>query len=122
MNHPHLIHSKALEIFLISQTKDEFNLRSKEFDKKLKKTLKIDRVMTKKSFEYITSKENPLKNLKVAGNKIDMKISKMVREYYTEFSNKMACYENTFQEIENLSLELSKLMTKVTIQRLYFIF
>ena len=90
-------------------------MRVKELEKKLKKTNKIDRMMSKKGFEYIKSKENPLKSVKVAKGRIDLKISKTMRKYYEEFLNKINCFETTFQEIELLGLELTKLMDKVRV-------
>lgn len=113
MSHPQLRHSQALEIFLICQTKEEFTMRVKEMDKKIKKTMKIDRMMTKKNFEYLKVKENPLKSIKTEKGEIDLKISKTVRNYYEEFHSKVNCFETTFQEIEILATELTKLMEKV---------
>jgi hypothetical protein len=113
MNHPELRHSEALEVFLICQTKEEFNMRVKEMDRKIKKAIKIDRMMTKRNFEYLKTGEDPIKTVKTSQGKIDFKISKTVRSYYEEFLNKINCYETTFQEIEILSGELTKLMDKV---------
>jgi len=113
MNHPELRHSEALEIFLICQTKEEFGMRVKEMDKKIKKAIKIDRMMTKRNFEYLKSQDNPIKTIKTSNGKIDFKISKTVRTYYEEFLNKINCFETIFQEIEILSQELTKLIDKV---------
>jgi hypothetical protein len=113
VGHQELRHSQALEVFLICQTKEEFSLRVKETDKKLKKMMKIDRMMTKKNFEYLKDKDNALKTVKSSKGKIDFKISKTVRSYFEEFLCKVNCYESTFQEIEVLSQELTRLMEKV---------
>lgn len=69
--------------------------------------------MSKRNFDFLKPKENPLMGLKVSSGFIDLKISKTVREYYTEFLSKITCYENSFQEIEILSHEMIKLMDKV---------
>lgn len=113
LSHPELRHSEALEIFLICQTKEEFGMRVKELEKKLKKACKIDRMMSKRAFEYLKGKEDPLRTVKSAKGRVDLKISKTVRKYYEEFLNKVNCFETTFQEIELLGLELTKLMDKV---------
>ena len=88
-------------------------MRVKEMDKKIKKNIKIDRMMTKRNFEYLKEKDDPLKTVKSSKGKIDMKISKIVRKYFEEFLNKINCFETTFQEMELLGLELVKLMDKV---------
>lgn len=88
-------------------------MRVKEMDKKIKKTIKIDRMMTKRNFEYLKGKDDPLKTVKSSKGKIDMKISKIMRTYFEEFLNKINCFETTFQEMELLGQELVKLMDKV---------
>lgn len=113
LNHPELRHSEALEIFLICQTKEEFGMRVKELEKKLKKSSKMERMMSKRAFEYLKPKDEPLKTIKSAKGRVDLKISKTMRKYYEEFLNKINCFETTFQEIELLGLELTKLMEKV---------
>ena len=114
INHPELRHSECLEAFLICQTKEEFKIRVKELDKKVQKTIKIGRMMTKKNFEYLKTDSDPIKTVKTVKGKIDLKISKTIRTYYEEFLNKINCYETTFQEIVVLSEELTRLMDKVT--------
>lgn len=113
LGHPQLRHSEALEVFLICQTKEEFGMRVKELEKKLKKSGKIERMMGKKAFEYLKAKEPPLKNVKVARGSIDLKISRTLRRYYEEFLGKVNCFETTFQEVELLATELTRLMDKV---------
>ena len=88
-------------------------MRVKEMDRKIKKAIKIDRMMTKRNFEYLKTGDDPIKTVKTAKGKIDFKISKTVRSYYEEFLNKINCFETTFGEIEILSQELTKLMDKV---------
>jgi len=93
-------------------------MRVKEIQKKIKKTIKIDRMMTKRNFEYLKDKSEALKSVKSSKGKIDFKISKTVRTYFEEFLCKINCFESTFQEIELLSSELVRLMDKVSLTRL----
>ena len=115
MSHPQLKYSQALEIFLICSTKKEFEMRSKEFEKKLKKKITFTRNITKKQFEYFTNKEEPFRNIKHSDGKVELKISKTVRQYFDQFLSKVNCFENVFSELEQLGIELNKYMEKVLI-------
>ena len=119
-DHPHLRNSESLEVFLICQTKEEFQLRSKDLNKKIKKRIKITRSMSKKNFEYLKDKKAALKSIKGQKGTFDIKISSLIRKYFTEFGSKMSCFENTFAELEKLGIEYKQALNKVFYYFLFF--
>lgn len=113
LQHPQLKYSQAFEVFLICSSKKEFEVRSKEFEKKIKKKSLFQRNITKKQFEYFTNKQEPFQNIKHSNGKAELKISKTIRLYFDQFLSKVSCFENTFAELEVLGNELIKYMDKV---------
>lgn len=111
--HPQLKYSQALEIFLLCSSSKEFDIRSKEFEKSLKKKNIFQRNITKKQFEYLSNKQEAFQNLKHTDGKVELKISKTLRLYFEQFLSKMSCFENAFVELELLGNDLIKYMNKV---------
>ena len=76
--------------------------------------------MSKKNFEYLKDKKAALKSIKGQKGTFDIKISSLIRKYFTEFGSKMSCFENTFAELEKLGIEYKQALNKVFYYFLFF--
>lgn len=77
--------------------------------------------MTKKNFDYLKEKKTAMKSIKAKDGTFDIKISSLMRNYFTEFGGKMSCFESTFAEIEKLGVEYKQALSKVKFRN-FFLF
>lgn len=82
IKHPILKSSLALEIFLTVETKKSFDKKCKEIKKFLNNFVLIDGNTSKKNFDYMINK-NPIGIFPNYKNFIDVKISALLKKYYS---------------------------------------
>lgn len=98
--------SKALEIFLTAQTKEEMALKYKELESYISKYVPIDRGLTKKKIDSLT--EDPLLNTPTTEGKIDVKLSPLINTHLSVLSTQLNAYEQIFEKIERTAIEIDK--------------
>lgn len=105
VRHPELKKSNALEIFLVSESKAEFDGKSKEFSSFISKASLFPKSLTKKGSDYC---KDPVSNFPTPTGQATIKISQFVESYIDSTESQYYHYNVLFEQLEKLYIEYEK--------------
>lgn len=111
LKHSDLKNSLSLEIFFVSQSKEEMSKRSKDFQIFLNKNLMINKGFTKKGFENLS--KNALNLYPTTEGYADLKISPMIRNFINCSEGKFYHYDILFDRLNKLCTAFDKQQKKM---------
>lgn len=111
VRHPELKNSLCLEIFLMSQTKEEFAMRCKDIQTFFNKNLLISKGVTKKSFDVLNN--DGLKLYTTTTGIVELKISPTLRNYLKSAEGQYYHYDILFERLAKLHTVYDKYHKKL---------
>lgn len=106
LKHPEISKSLALDCFLLTQSKEEFGLKSKELAKYLEKNILLTKNMLKKNFESLNN--NAIAKFPTSSGMAHLKISAAMKQHFGICDQQFTKYENLFEKVDRLSQEWDK--------------
>lgn len=113
VKHPDLKNSLVLEIFLVSQTKEEMAMRCKDIQTFFAKNLVINKGFTKKGFE--TLGKDVLKIFPTSKGVAELKISSTIKNYTKCAEGQYYHYEMLFERLEKLYVDYERYQKKLMV-------
>lgn len=106
VKHPDLKSSLSLEIFLVSQTKEEMAMRCKDIQIFFSKNLILSKAFTKKGFDALG--KDVLKLFPTSKGQAELKISSTLKNYIKQAEGQYYHYEMLFDKLEKLHIDYDK--------------
>ena len=111
MRHPELRCASCLEIFLVSQTKAEFDMRVKDFNSFIDKQNLISKSLTKKGCDY--NNKDVINMFPTPKGTATLKISTFIDNYVDAAESQYYHYNLLFEQLEKLHVEYDKCQKKM---------
>ena len=109
--HNDLRYSLAYDNFLKCKSKEELDLKKAEIENFLKRSVLIERNLSKKKYDSFN--QNVLALYPTPTGNMALKISQILKSHFVNTDLKLNAYEFSFEKLEKIALEFDKLFKKL---------